>query len=191
MTAPAEEPSGPADYALSCVAACVTGEPAPRPPADLSCAPPAGCFVTLKKRGDLRGCIGTLEPCEASLGAEIARNARSSALRDPRFAPVTQDELTALTCSVDVLGPSEPCALSDLDPAVYGVIVEAGARRGVLLPALAGVETVRDQVDIARQKAGIPPGGSYELRRFRVIRYRQGDRLEAEGKQAHGAGVDG
>ena len=50
---------------------------------------------------------------------------------------------------------------------------------------------VRDQVDIARQKAGIPPGGSYELRRFRVIRYRQGDRLEAEGKQAHGAGVDG
>jgi AMMECR1 domain-containing protein len=88
---------------------------------------------------------------------------------------VSADEVEALTCSVDVLSPSEPCELSDLDPAVYGVIVGSGFRRGVLLPALEGIDTVDRQVGIALQKAGISPDESYDVRRFRVTRYRQGD----------------
>ena len=166
---------GPADYALACVGAYVSGGRAPEPPEDAFYERRAACFVTLKKHGELRGCIGTLEPAEGSLGREIARNAHSSAMRDPRFPPVTSDELEALTCSVDVLGRNEACSLSDLDPQVYGVIVEAGLRRGVLLPALAGVDTVDAQVSIARQKAGIPADQPCDLRRFRVTRYRQGD----------------
>jgi MEMO1 family protein len=166
---------GPADYALACVGAYVAGGRAPEPPEDAFYQRRAACFVTLKKHGELRGCIGTLEPAETSLGREIARNAHSSALRDPRFPPVTSDEFEALTCSVDVLDTSEACELGDLDPQGYGVIVEAGFRRGVLLPALAGVDTVDAQVSIACQKAGIPSDQSFDVRRFRVTRYRQGD----------------
>lgn len=175
MTPPVDDTPGPADFALSCVAAYVGGRRPPQPPAVAFYERRAACFVTLKKHGELRGCIGTLEPAEPSLGLEIARNAQSSSLRDPRFPPVTPAELDALACSVDVLGASEACTVRDLDPAVYGVIVEAGFRRGVLLPALEGVETVDAQVGIALQKAGIAPDQSYEVRRFRVNRYRQGD----------------
>ena len=185
MTAAPDATPGPADYALACVGAWVAGRSAPEPPDDAFYERRAACFVTLKERGQLRGCIGTLEPAEASLGQEIARNARSSALNDPRFPPVAPDELEALACSVDVLSPSEPCTLADLDPLVYGVIVEAGLRRGVLLPALDGIDTVDAQVGVALQKAGIAPGQSFDLRRFLVTRYRQGDRPAA------GAGVGG
>jgi AmmeMemoRadiSam system protein A len=171
---------GPADFALSCVRCYAAGGPAPPPPIHAVYERRAACFVTIKKRGELRGCIGTLEPAEGSLGDEIVRNARSSALRDPRFPPVTADECEALTCSVDVLSPSEPCALADLDPERYGVIVEAGGRRGVLLPALAGIDTVEAQVGIALQKAGIRAGEPFDVRRFTVTRYRQGDAAGAE-----------
>jgi MEMO1 family protein len=166
---------GPADYAFACVRSYVAGGREPEPPKDAFYERPAACFVTLKKRGELRGCIGTLEPAQAALGREIAHNARSSALRDPRFPPVSSDEVEALTCSVDVLAPSEPCEMADLDPAVYGVIVASGFRRGVLLPALEGIDSVEQQVGIALQKAGIPPDDSFDVRRFRVTRYRQGD----------------
>ena len=172
MTAPAEEPSGPADYALSCVAACVTGEPAPRPPADLSCAPPAGCFVTLKKRGDLRGCIGTIEPVRHSLAAEIIDNAISAATRDPRFLPVEPEELAELEVSVDVLFPPEEVDdMTCLDPKRFGVIVENGSRRGLLLPDLDGVDTVEQQVEIARHKAFIHQSEPIKLYRFEVVRH--------------------
>jgi AmmeMemoRadiSam system protein A len=176
MSDAAEAAEGPADYAFACVRSYVAGGRAPEPPEDAFYERRAACFVTLKKNGELRGCIGTLEPAEASLGREIARNAHSSAMRDPRFPPVTPDECEALTCSVDVLSPSESCTLADLDPQRYGVIVEAGPRRGVLLPALDGIDAVDLQVSIACQKAGIAPGQDCDLRRFVVTRYRQGDR---------------
>ncbi len=175
MSGPGHEVPGPADYALQCVGAYTAGGRAPEPPVDAFYERRAACFVTLKKDGELRGCIGTLEPAEASLGLEISRNAHSSAMRDPRFPPVTADEFEALTCSVDVLSPSEPCGLEDLDPQTYGVIVESGLRRGVLLPALAGVDTVEQQVGIALQKAGIAPDQGFDTRRFHVTRYRRGD----------------
>jgi AmmeMemoRadiSam system protein A len=176
MSEPAEGTPGPADYALECVCSSVAGGQSPKPPEDPFYERRAACFVTLKKHGVLRGCIGTLEPAEGSLGWEIARNAHSSAMRDPRFPPVTPDECEALTCSVDVLSPSEACALEDLDPQLFGVIVEAGFRRGVLLPALEGIDTVEVQVSVARQKAGIEPDQDCAVRRFLVTRYRQGDR---------------
>ena len=168
-------PTGPADYARACVESCVLGRPLPPPAEHRFYTRRAACFVSLKKRGELRGCIGTLEPSEPDLGAEIARNARSAAFHDPRFPRVRADELPALTCSVDVLSPSAPCALADLDPSVYGVIVLAGFRRGVLLPDLQGVDTVEQQVDIALQKAGIGSDEAFTLERFTVTRYRESE----------------
>jgi AmmeMemoRadiSam system protein A len=166
---------GPADYARACVAAHVNGRPVPPPPDHPLFARPAACFVSLKEHGDLRGCIGTLEPAEASLGLEIVRNAYSAAFHDPRFFRVRPEEVERLTCSVDVLSASEPCRLDDLDPKLYGVIVRVGARRGVLLPDLDGVDDVSQQVAIALQKAGILPNEPFDVARFTVTRYREGD----------------
>lgn len=166
---------GPADYARDCVECLVSGRPVPDAPGEPLYARPAACFVSLKKDGQLRGCIGTLEPAEPHLGAEIARNARSAAFDDPRFAAVRAHELASLACSVDVLSASEPCTLEDLDPRVYGVIVAAGYRRGVLLPDLQGIDTVPEQVGIALQKAGIRPDEQFSIRRFTVTRYREGE----------------
>ena len=132
----------------------------------------AGAFVTLYKNGQLRGCIGTIEPVQESLAAEIIENAVSAGMYDPRFPPVTPEELPDLTYSVDVLSPAEEVASSDfLDPRRYGVIVESNGRRGLLLPDLEGVDTVEQQVMIALQKAGIRPDEPYRLLRFQVQRY--------------------
>ncbi len=181
---------GPADYARACIGCHVAGRPAPPAPDDPFYEHPAACFVTLKKRGELRGCIGTLEPQEGTLGAEIARNSRSSALQDPRFPPVRAEELEALTVSVDVLSPSEPCTVDDLDPSVYGVIVEAGFRRGVLLPALAGITSVAEQVGIALQKAGLDAGRPFDVSRFTVSRYREGDPATEKPAETAASGGD-
>jgi len=132
----------------------------------------AGVFVSLKVRGMLRGCIGTFEPCEPDVANEIVRNAISAATGDPRFTAVRPDELASLEYSVDVLTSPEPAKdFTELDPRRYGVIVQAGRRRGLLLPDLEGVDTVEEQVGIATQKAGIAPGTPVTLFRFEVKRY--------------------
>ncbi len=132
----------------------------------------AGVFVSLKIDGMLRGCIGTFQPQEPTIAHEIVRNAISAATCDPRFTCVTIDELSVIEYSVDVLTPPEPVkSKSELDPRRYGVIVQAGGRRGLLLPDLEGVDTVDYQVSIAMQKAGIPPGTAVTLQRFEVKRY--------------------
>ena len=129
-------------------------------------------FVSLKKFGELRGCIGTTKPTASSIVDEIIQNAVSAGQHDPRFDPVEADELPDLTYSVDVLGVPEPVAgAKDLDPSVYGVIVQDGSHSGLLLPDLEGVDTVRDQLAIACRKAGIRPGQAYKIKRFRVDRY--------------------
>src|SRR6266481_5838215 len=136
----------------------------------------AGCFVSLKTlAGELRGCIGTIEPAKDTLAKEIILNAISAAARDPRFAPVREDELPGLKYSVDVLSQPEPARLEDLDPRVYGVIVEDknGLRRGLLLPDLKGIETATQQVEIASRKAGISVGDELKLWRFRAERYQE------------------
>ncbi len=132
----------------------------------------AGVFVSLKKYGQLRGCIGTIAPTRASLAEEILHNAISAGTGDPRFTPVKEEELNDLVYSVDVLG--EPEAIDgkeQLDPKTYGVIVEQGRRRGLLLPDLAGVDSVDQQIEIARQKAGIHFDQPVKLYRFKVVRH--------------------
>lgn len=128
-------------------------------------------FVSLKKDGNLRGCIGTIEPVHDNLAEEIANNAISAGLQDPRFLPVEETELKNLIYSVDVLSSPEECTKEDLDPDVYGVIVSKGSRRGVLLPALEGVDTVEKQLSIALEKARIAPHEDYKIQRFKVERY--------------------
>ena len=139
----------------------------------------APCFVSLKTLdGELRGCIGTIEPVKDTLAQEIIANAISAAINDPRFDPVTEDELPNLRYSVDVLRPAEETVFEKLDPAVFGVIVEDEntARRGLLLPDIPGVETVAQQVEIATRKAGIPRGTPVKLWRFKVDRFREAKR---------------
>ncbi len=133
----------------------------------------AGAFVSLKKRGELRGCIGTITPTRPSLAEEIISNAISSCSRDPRFPPVSPDELDKLEISVDVLGEPEPVkGLDELDHHKYGVIVRSGPRVGLLLPDLEGVDSVEEQIRIAKMKAGIPQGEQVEIQRFKVNRYK-------------------
>lgn len=134
----------------------------------------AGCFVSIKTlEGDLRGCIGTIDPVKDTLAEEIIWNAVSAATRDPRFSPVSADELPDLKYSVDVLTVPEPCEFEDLNPRTYGVIVEDedGMRRGLLLPNLAGIETATQQVATAARKAGIDTRGAIKISRFRADRY--------------------
>jgi MEMO1 family protein len=133
----------------------------------------AGVFVSLHKGDELRGCIGTIEPDEANIAQEIIRNAVQSSTQDPRFSPVTPEELPHLIYSVDVLTEPEPVkSEKDLDPKKYGAIVEAGWRRGLLLPDLEGVDTVKRQLEICRMKAGIGPEETVKLYRFEVKRYK-------------------
>jgi AmmeMemoRadiSam system protein A len=138
----------------------------------------APCFVSLKTlNGELRGCIGTIEPAKDTLAEEIVANAISAANNDPRFEPVSEDELSNLRYSVDVLFPSEPAVIEELDPAVFGVIVEdeSGTRRGLLLPDIPGIDDAEQQVAIAARKAGISRGERIKLWRFKVERFREQD----------------
>ena len=132
----------------------------------------AGAFVSLHKHGKLRGCIGTIFPTTENVAAEIIQNAVSAATQDPRFDPVTQDELKWLEISVDVLGkPEKILSEEELDVKRYGVIVTSGHKRGLLLPDLDGVDTPEEQVAIARQKGEIREGERITLERFEVIRH--------------------
>ncbi len=132
----------------------------------------AGVFVSIKKRGQLRGCIGTIAPTRENIAREIIQNAISSGVHDPRFYPVEPDELEELVYSVDVLKEPEPIgSMDELDVVRYGVIVRAGRRSGLLLPNLEGVDTPEQQVHIALQKAGIMPFEKYSMERFEVVRH--------------------
>lgn len=132
----------------------------------------AGAFVSLKIKGALRGCIGTILPVRENLAYEIMDNAISSGTRDPRFPKVRKEELEDLTYSVDVLSPPEPISSKEeLDVNKYGVIVSKGFRRGLLLPNLEGVDTVDDQISIALSKAGIDPDCDFTMERFEVVRH--------------------
>ena len=132
----------------------------------------AGAFVSLHKDGNLRGCIGTILATQKTLAEEILQNAISACSRDPRFSPVEIDELDDIEYSVDVLGePERVFSVKDLNVKRYGVIVENGGRRGLLLPDLEGVDTVEEQIAIAKRKAGIRPEEKVTLWRFEVIRH--------------------
>lgn len=130
-----------------------------------------GVFVSIKKNGNLRGCIGTIRPVTENIAQEIIRNAVEAGVYDPRFSPVEEDELPELEFSVDVLTEPVKASKEELDPKKYGVIVRSGHKTGVLLPNLEGVDTVEEQLRIALQKAGISPDEDYDIEKFEVIRH--------------------
>ncbi|HOV25294.1 MAG TPA: AmmeMemoRadiSam system protein A [Pseudobacteroides sp.] len=134
----------------------------------------AGTFVSIKKAGELRGCIGTISPTMPNIALEIIQNAISSGTHDPRFDKVDESELDSLTYSVDVLKEPEPVdSIEELDVIRYGVIVRSGSRSGLLLPNLEGVNTPYEQVSIALRKAGIDPKWDFSIERFEVIRHNE------------------
>jgi AmmeMemoRadiSam system protein A len=133
----------------------------------------AGVFVSLHRHGQLRGCIGTFEPAKDNVAEEIIANAICSSTGDPRFPPVAVFELDDLEYSVDILTKPEPVTdISQLDHKKYGVIVESGWKRGLLLPDLEGVDSVEEQIAICRLKAGISASEPVKLYRFRVKRFK-------------------
>jgi AmmeMemoRadiSam system protein A len=133
----------------------------------------SGAFVSIKKLKQLRGCIGTLEPCEPNLAMEIIENALKAALHDPRFSPVTTEELQDLTYSIDVVRPLEKVStLDELDPEIFGLVVKSNGKQGVLLPDLEGVNSTEEQIQICRAKGKIPNDEPVEMYRFRVDRFR-------------------
>ena len=149
------------DIARHAVVQSVTGRQpaAPSPPADLPTA--SGAFVTLKRRGELRGCIGTLE-CRATLAEEVVRVAVCAARQDPRFDPVSVTELPDLTIEISVLGPLEPIDPHDAAAIVigrHGLVVEQGHRRGLLLPQVAGEWGWDREMFLSQtcRKAGLAP----------------------------------
>lgn len=132
----------------------------------------AGAFVSIHKNGNLRGCIGTILSTTDCIGEEIIQNAISASTADPRFPAITEEELSELDISVDVLGePEDIASPAELDVKRYGVIVTKGFRRGLLLPDLEGVDTVEDQIAISKMKAGIGQEEEVKLQRFEVIRH--------------------
>ena len=133
----------------------------------------AGVFVSLKKKGELRGCIGTFAPTTESVAEEVIRNAIESATRDPRFPTVEKEEIPELEISVDVLTePVKVASAKELDAKRFGVIVKSGMKRGLLLPDLEGVNTPEEQIAICRRKAWISDDEPVELYKFEVKRYK-------------------
>ncbi len=154
-----------------CRSHIILSPPAPLPP---ELQRRAGVFVSIKRHGELRGCIGTFSPTTESIAAEIIRNALAAANEDPRFNSVTTDELEQLEYSVDVLSePMKLQTLDELDPKKYGIIVTKGYRKGLLLPDLEGVNSVDYQLQVAKKKAGIDPADTdVEIYKFTVDRYK-------------------
>lgn len=132
----------------------------------------SGVFVSIHENGDLRGCIGTTMATTKNIAEEIISNAIAACSHDPRFSPIEAKELPYLDISVDVLSTAEEIpSKEDLDPKTYGVIVEKDERRGLLLPDLPGVDSVDEQIAIAKRKAGIAKEEAVTLYRFTVIRH--------------------
>ena len=131
-----------------------------------------GVFVTIYKWNRLRGCIGSIIPTNTNIAEEIISKAISSSTFDPRFHPITEDELDYLEIHVDILEPLEQIdSLDKLDVKKYGVVISSGFKRGVLLPNIETVETVEDQIRIAMEKGDITLEDDIIIERFEVTRH--------------------
>lgn len=136
----------------------------------------AGVFVTLKKEGKLRGCMGTFRPVQKNAAYEIISNAMTAAENDPRFPEVKKEELNQIKISVDILSEPEKIKdLSELDPEKYGILVKGGHQTGLLLPDLEGIETIDKQLKVAKKKAGLKENDNVEIYRFKVKRFEEND----------------
>lgn len=137
---------------------------------------PGASFVTLKKHGELRGCIGSLE-AHRPLAEDITHNAYAAAFSDPRFAPVTKKEFPQMEFHLSVLTPAQPMQfdseadlLRQLQPGIDGLILEDGPHRGTFLPAV--WESLLDATHFFQQlklKAGLP--ADYWSDTLKVWRY--------------------
>ncbi|MFN2341039.1 MAG: AmmeMemoRadiSam system protein A [Halanaerobium sp.] len=136
----------------------------------------AGVFVTLKKNGKLRGCMGTFKPVQKNAAYEIISNAMTAAENDPRFPELKKEELNQISISVDILSePEQVRDKSELDPKKYGILVKGGHQTGLLLPDLEGVETADKQLNIAKRKAGLREDAEVEIYRFTVSRFKENE----------------
>lgn len=131
-----------------------------------------GVFVSLKKFGALRGCIGTIFPVTENTSKEIIRNAVEAGEGDPRFSNVSFGELEDIVFSVDVLTKPIAALKEELNPKKYGVVVRSGGKSGLLLPDLEGVNTIEEQISIVLNKASISPKENYTIEKFEVIRHK-------------------
>jgi AmmeMemoRadiSam system protein A len=138
-------------------------------------------FVTLKRSGDLRGCIGSLTPV-TSLVEDVAHNAFAAAFWDPRFVPLTAAELQGLEIAISVLGPTEPIAFSSeqdllgkLRPGIDGLVLQDGRNRGTFLPAVwESLPQPADFLDHLKQKAGLPASywsDTLEIQRYTTVSF--------------------
>lgn len=137
----------------------LAGREAARPPVGSALERSQGAFVTLKRRadGELRGCIGLVEPHQALFDA-VARAAAAAATEDGRFEPVTPGELPGIAVEISVLGPLRTVRPEEVEVGRHGLLVRSGRRQGLLLPQVAGDhgwdrETFLDK---ACWKAGLP-----------------------------------
>lgn len=168
--------------ARASIAAALAHDSAPAPvPHTAAQREPHAVFVTLRTRaGRLRGCVGTLQPRFPHVVSETWHLAREAAFHDSRFPRVTPAEFPDLRFEISVLQPLEDVASeTDLDPQRYGICLATDdGRRGALLPALDGVDTVAEQLAITRRKAGIDPGEPVRIQRFTVAKFKDPDLIE-------------
>ena len=147
------------------------------PPAPLpdDMVEPGAVFVSLHLAdGRLRGCRGTITPTQPNLAEAIIHTAIASAIDDPRFPPMTSTELEGLDVKIDVLSPMEPVAdINQLNEKIYGVFIQSGHHRALLLPDIAAVDSVARQLQLVRHKAGLSVDEPAELYRFTVTRYQE------------------
>ncbi len=140
----------------------------------------AAAFVSIKKNGDFRACIGTIKPTKKNIVEEIIYNSISAAVNDYRLGPVKEDEIPFLTYEVYILGkPVITRDIKHLNPDKYGIIVkDKSFKTGVLLPNLEGIKTPEEQLEVALKKAGISSFSknndlfdNISVYRFRAVRY--------------------
>ena len=184
----AEERATLLELARAAIRARFDGRTLKPEPAALSprLAAPGASFVTLERRGALRGCIGSLEP-RRPLAEDVCANACAAAFDDPRFPPLARPELEGLELHLSILGPLEPlaaesetAALAALEPGVDGVVLEEGGHRATFLPAVwEQLPEPRQFLEHLKRKAGLPPG--HWSRALRLGRYR----VEAFGAPFH------
>lgn len=149
----------------------IISAPVPLPP-EMSIS--AAVFVSIYTDGQLRGCRGTIIPTEPNLAEAIIQIAIASATDDPRFLPITLPEVPGIKIKIDVLSPLEPVKdINNLDEKVYGVMIQGGRRRAVLLPNIAAVDSVSRQLELVRKKAGLSPNEPANLYQFTVTRYEE------------------
>ncbi len=132
-----------------------------------------GVFVSIKKQGKLRGCIGTINPTTDNVASEIIKNSVYAAFEDPRFMPVKKDEMAEVIITVDLLTKPEQTIKESLDIKRYGIVVRSGEKSGIILPNIKDIESVDEQIDVAMRKAGILDDEEYKIYRFEVIRHEE------------------